>query len=217
MKILDLSQPLFDACANCPAHPPVVIRVENHTDGGADSWQMEFFDFASHTGSHLDAPRHKIKGGATLDDLPLETFAGHAFAADLRPLQSDAPIGVELLQKHLPDDLGGAIVLLCTGWGEKRAPSEEWLHHSPFLSSNGAQFLVEKGIKGVGIDHYSIGGGGAENARTHQILLGAGLWVVEDLSFPGEIWSLATPLQFMALPLNLRGGSGAPCRPVLIL
>ncbi|PQV63760.1 Kynurenine formamidase [Abditibacterium utsteinense] len=221
MKFLDLSQPLFDACPNCPAHPKVKIRTENHVAGAPDddanSWQIEFLDFASHTGSHIDAPRHKLPGGATLDDLSLDIFAGRAFAADLRPLSNDAAIGRELLEICLPDDLQDAIVLLCTGWGDKRAASQEWLHHAPFLSSGGAQFLVEKKVRGVGIDHYSIGGIGAQNPLTHQILLGAGVWIAEELRFPDEVWSLSSPLQFMALPIHLRGASGAPCRPVLLL
>jgi kynurenine formamidase len=72
-------------------------------------------------------------------------------------------------------------------------------------------------VRGVGIDHYSIGGSGPLNAETHTILLGAGVWVVEELKFPEEVFALPAPQKFWALPLNWPGCSGAFCRPVLEL
>lgn len=214
--IIDLSQPLFDACPNCPAHPPVEVR--RSADHDADDWRMEHLNFASHSGSHIDAPLHKIKGGQSLDDLALETFVGAAYLADLRPMLPDAPIDAALLESHLPADVRGAIVLLATGWGDKRAHSEEWLRHSPCLTPSGAAWLVEHQVRGVGIDHYSIGGSREpNNAQTHQVLLGAGLWIVEELRFPPAAFELPQPLQFWALPINLHQASGAPCRPVLVV
>ena len=218
MRFLDLSQPLFDGAPNCPAHPPISIRTAPHADGGNDSWQMEFWNFASHSGSHLDAPRHKIAGGATIDQIPLERFAGRAFLADLRALSPAAPIGQAELASLLPADLCDAIVLLATGWGQKRAKTDEWLHQSPFLSSEGAQFLVDRGVRGVGIDHFSIGGSQEpRNAQIHTILLGAGIWVLEELRFAPEVFALLWSQTLLALPLNTLGASGAPCRPVLLL
>lgn len=171
---------------------------------------------ATHTGSHLDAPLHKIAGGKSISDLPLETFTGPAHIADLRArVVADTPIGPELLSRTLPEKISGDIVLLATGWGDKRAKSDEWLHHSPFVDPAGARWLVARGARGVGIDHYSIGGMGPLNAETHTILLGAGVWVVEELKFPAEVFSLPQPVKFWALPLNWPGCSGAFCRPVI--
>ena len=70
-------------------------------------------------------------------------------------------------------------------------------------------------VRGVGIDHYSIGGSGPLNAETHTILLGSGIWVVEELKFPAEVFSLPQPLKFWALPMNWPGCSGAFYRPVI--
>ncbi len=218
MKLIDLSQPLFDGCPNCPAHPPVAIDYEAHSDGGLDSWQMEYFRFASHSGSHVDAPRHKIAGGPTLSQLPLETFAGPAVLADLRALAPQSEISGALLRSVLPPQIGGCIVLLATGWGERRAKDELWLHQSPRLNLDGARWLVEAGAKAVGIDHFSIGGAQEpQNARTHEVLLGAGLWILEELRFPDEVFALSWPQTLLALPLNVAEASGAPCRPVLLM
>ena len=213
MRLIDLSQPLFDGAPNCPVHPPVSFkRTADHAQGG---WRMEEIAMATHTGSHLDAPLHKIAGGKSISDLPLETFTGPARIADLRGLGPDASIKPALLVPKLKGVTTRDIVLLATGWGDKRAKTDEWLRHSPFLHPDGARWLIEHGVRGVGIDHYSIGGSGPLNAETHTLLLGAGVWVVEELRFSAEVFSLPQPMKFWALPLNWPGCSGAFCRPVL--
>jgi arylformamidase len=215
MRLIDLSQPLFDNAPNCPVHPPVSFkRTADHAIGG---WRMEEIAMATHTGSHLDAPLHKIASGKSITDLPLETFVGPARIVDFRSLARDTAIGPDLLKAQLGQLQKGEIVLLATGWGDRRAKSDEWLHHSPFVDPAGARWLVDSGARGVGIDHYSIGGSGPLNAETHTILLGAGIWVVEELRFPAEVFSHVQPLKFWALPLNWPGCSGAFCRPVVEL
>ncbi len=213
MRLIDLSQPLFDQAPNCPVHPPVSFR--RTADHPANGWRMEEIALATHTGSHLDAPLHKIAGDKSITDLPLEGFAGLARIADLRGLAADAAITPAMLAPKLKGVTTRDIVLLATGWGEKRAKTDEWLKHSPFLSPDGARWLLEHGVRGVGIDHYSIGGSGPLNAETHTILLGAGVWVVEELRFPAEVFALPQPLKFWALPMNWPGCSGAFCRPVI--
>lgn len=208
MRLLDLSQPLYDGAPNCPVHPPVSFRLlVDHPEGG---WRTEAIAMATHTGSHLDAPLHKIPGGRSITDLPLETFVGPAHVADLRGIAADAAIGPELLAARLPADLRDRIVLLATGWGDRRAKSDEWLHHAPSVDAAGARWLVGRGVRAVGIDHYSVG-----DATTHEILLGAGLWIVEELRFPPEVFALPAPLKFWALPMNWPGCTGTFCRPVV--
>ena len=216
MRIFDLSQPLYDGAPNCPVHPPVEIPVT--ADHPADGWRMEVFHMASHTGTHLDAPLHKLAGGKSIDEIPLESFVGEAVVADLTHLGPDYGIDARDLDPALSGyDLTDKIVLLNTGWGHKRAKTEEWLRQSPFLTPEGAEWLVKKKARAVGIDHFSIGGSREpSNERTHEILLGAGLWVVEDLRFPVGWQEAIRDATFQAIPLFLRGFSGSPCRALLI-
>jgi kynurenine formamidase len=216
MRFIDLSQPLYDGAPNCPAHP--IPRSERTADHPAQGWRMEVLTVASHTGSHVDAPLHKIAGGQAISDLPLETFVGPARIVDLRPLEPATAIGPEHLEGPLAALRRDEIVLLCTGWGDLRDRTELWLKESPFLSPDGARWLVEHGVRGVGIDHYSIGGSREPvNSQTHTVLLGSGVWVAEELRFPPEALALTQPVTFQALPVHLRGHSGAFCRPVLIV
>ena len=216
MKLIDLSQPLFADCPNCPGDPRVESRlILTHE---RDGWHLEKLSLASHTASHVDAPLHKIPGGKAIDEIPLDRFVGEALIADLRDCGELAPIDGKLLSSRLSHEIGGRIVLLATGWGQKRSADEQWLRRSPYLAPDGAQWLVERGARAVGIDHYSIGGSrDPDNSQTHEILLGAGLWVVEDLRFGTQVFGLAQPVEFWCLPLNLKGHSGAPCRPVIVV
>jgi arylformamidase len=216
MKLLDLSQPLFDGCPNCPAHPPV--RAEITARHERDGWHLEQLSLASHTGSHIDAPLHKIAGGKSISDFPLEHFIVPAVIADLRGASPDLAIDADLLAATVKLEIEDAILLLATGWGDRRASDETWLQHSPYLAPSGAEWLVQRRARAVGIDHYSIGGSREPgNARTHEILLGAGLWILEELRFPQEAFAHPQPLQLWALPINFTGFSGSFCRPVLVL
>ena len=216
MKLIDLSQPVYDGSPNCPAHPPVrSVLLKDHP---ADGWRVELLTLSNHTGSHVDAPLHKVAGGANLDGIPLERFVGHAWLVDLRGIAAGSAITAEILARELTAPVKDHIVLLATGWGDKRAHTAEWLYHSPYLVPDGAQWLVDRGARGVGIDHYSIGGSDAQiNPETHTILLEAGVWIVEELRFPPAAFAVPQPLTFMSLPINLRGHSGAFCRPVLVV
>lgn len=216
MRLIDLSQPITDGGPNCPVHPPVSSKiVATHAK---DNWHMECINLSIHTGSHLDAPLHKIDGGKSIDQIPLESFVGTAVLCNLRDSEADRPITADLLSSRLGGPLDDMIVLLATGWGNRRAATEEWNYHSPYLAPDGAQWLVDRRVRAVGIDHYSIGGSrDPDNTRTHEIILGNGLWVVEDLRFPAEIFDIAPRFPFWALPINFPGHSGSFCRPVAVV
>jgi arylformamidase len=214
MRLIDLSQPLFDACPNCPVHPPV--KSEFIATHEKDGWLVEKLTLSNHTGSHVDAPLHKIAGGKCLDDIPLERWVGPAWIMDLRDSAADRPITEEVLEETLPHLPADQIVLLATGWGDRRAKTDEWWYHSPFVHPSGAQWLADHKARGVGIDHYSIGGFGPENPETHSILLGNDVWIVEELRFPLEVFDLPQPVTFWSLPINLKGHTGAFCRPVIV-
>jgi len=222
MRLLDLSQPIFDGCPNCPEHP--AVKSEILFDHDAVGWRLEQLTVVNHTGSHVDAPLHKIKGGASLDEIPLEKWVGPAVIADLRGAVADQRFGrenlIEGLEKYAGPrvaagakrDLRDKIVLIATGWGYKRARTDEWLNHAPMLAPEGAQWLVDQGVRGVGIDYYSIG-----DATIHEILLGNNVWIVEELNFPAEAFELPQPVEFWTLPVNFKGHTGAFCRPVIVV
>ncbi len=81
-----------------------------------------------------------------------------------------------------------------------------------FISKEAAQFLVDRGIKVVGIDYLSVGGYKHEGAETHRTLLEGGVWTIEGLNL-----SAVSPAYYhlVCLPLKLKQADGAPARAIL--
>ena len=220
MRLIDLSQPVYHDAPNCPAHPPVKSEIlADHPQVG---WRVELITMATHTGSHVDAPLHKLAGGRSIDAFPLESFVGDAYLVDLRDVSApDRPVTRMDLQSRLPGNtalLRDRIVLLATGFGDRRAKSDEWLHHPAYLAADAAEWLVRHKVRGVGIDHYSVAGPREpNNAQVHTILLEAGVWILEELRFPPEAFKVRQPCRLWCLPVNFKGHSGSFCRPVLVV
>ena len=96
----------------------------------------------------------------------------------------------------------------------RAAPSREYVFQSPWLRVDAANYLIDSGISGVGIDHPSVSGTEEEeDLATHQALLGSGVLILEGLVLPREL--LEVPQwHLVALPLPLVGSGGAPARVV---
>ena len=109
-------------------------------------------------------------------------------------------------------------MIVATGWGQKRAKTEEWLKCLPYVSPDAAEWLVEQRIRGIAIDTYSVGGCREEqNNLTHEVLLRAEIWILEDIIVREELFTAKQPFQLWCLPINLMGHTGAFCRPVAVL
>ncbi|MHB9036707.1 MAG: cyclase family protein [Armatimonadota bacterium] len=207
-RIIDITQPLFDNCPGNPAFPPMEVLHEMRAEDCG--WNTERLNFFTHVGTHIDSPWHRDNEGRTIDTMPPDAFIGPATAIDLYNKKPNEGILVPDMEPYA--DALKPIVLLCTGWGEKRANTDEYLYHSPWLTPEGASWLVEHGVRGVCIDHFSIGGAHPDRvAAPHDILLNAGIWILEDLIIPREVLDLRN-LHVIALALLLKGGSGAPAR-----
>ncbi|MDR2521198.1 MAG: cyclase family protein [Spirochaetaceae bacterium] len=210
MKYHDMSVALYH---NCPAWPeralPEFSRCAVH---GVDGVMCERVVMDTHTGTHLDAPLHFFPDGISIDKMPLEAFCGRAHLVDLLGIAPRAPIGPDELRSGTRDVGQGDIVLLRTGWTRRRGYSPEYYHDWPYLSKDGALFLLKKKIKGAGIDAMSMGGWYENTGRPcHEVLLGAGVWLVEELFFPEELMRHKT-CQFTAVPLKLQDFGGSPTR-----
>lgn len=215
-RIVDISQPFAEDGFNNPAFDDGRVEVcMRHEDVG---WNAEKIITATHCGTHIDAPLHKIEGGKSIDEYPLESFFGEAVIIDLYDKTLDEEITYEDVYEY--DELisSGINVLLCTGWGEKKteAAKDEYLYHSPWLGKSAAEYLVEKKVNAVGIDHFSIGGANPDNVSIpHEILLRNDVLIIEGLYLPKElldnkIWLLS------AFPIKVKDASGSLARAVAI-
>ncbi|MCI8417766.1 MAG: cyclase family protein [Lachnospiraceae bacterium] len=210
-KMLDLSQPVYHACPGWPTYDPTIVGYEARH--ATHDFEAERIDLNAHTGTHMDAPYHFIETGTPVDQMDLRLFQGRGIPFDLRNI---GQMGIEA--KHLEacgTDIGeGDIALLYTGWAQKRGMNKEYLYAWPYVTGEAAQWLVDKGVKGVCIDGLSVGGWPEGTGRPpHEILLGHEVMITEELYMDEELLA-EKEWYVIALPIKLQGGSGAPTRVV---
>lgn len=161
-----------------------------------------------HAGTHVDAPWHFLEQGGTAEQLPLDVMIGEAFVSYLP--EADIVTAETLALLTLP--AGTTRLLLRTRNSElwERGVTE-FRKDSVALTGDAAQWLVDRGIRLIGMDYLSVHRYG-DNAPTHQILLRAGLIIVEGLNLAGVA---PGKYELICLPLRLDGADGAPARAVL--
>ncbi|MDQ6883125.1 MAG: cyclase family protein [Candidatus Dormibacteraeota bacterium] len=207
MKVVDISVPIRDAMTVYRGNPPV--RIGPAMTLANDGVNLSEICLGSHTGTHVDAPSHFIKGGRGVDRLDLTLFLGPAWVADLRAVKDG--IDVEALETaRIPK--GTSRVLLRTRNSRLWHPAHAFTTEFVYLAPDGADWLLERGVRLVGIDYLSIEGFHVSGAPTHKRLLGAGVPIIEGLDLfriPSGRW------QMIALPLRLEHGDAGLTRAVL--
>lgn len=187
-RVIDLSHPIEAGLITYPGLPaPTITPHLTREDSRAKyapgtEFAMDVITMIGNTGTYLDAPYHRYADGADLAGLDLSTLVGvPAEVFHLRDSWSPDRRGIEALT--LADrDLAGTAVLLDTGWSS-RFGTPEYAVGAPFLTEGGARFLVDAGVRIVGIDSLNIDDTESGGARpAHSILLAAGVHVVEHLT-----------------------------------
>lgn len=209
MRIIDISVPVDALLPVWPGDPPIRIGRFLDLDRG-DGVNASSISCSVHTGSHVDAPLHHVARGAGVDELPLDSMIGPALVADFSDADEIGPAELDALS--LPPRVER---LLCRTrnsivWGEA---DRSFRKNFVAVTPAGAEWLVERGVRLVGVDYLSVERFGASPPDTHRRLLGSQVVILEGLDLrnvsPGEYW-------LVCLPWKLRGLDGAPARAVLI-
>jgi len=189
--------------------PPEVISVHRIADG-AES-EVSRWLIGAHTGTHIDAPRHFVPTGLTVEKLPLEIFVGPARVVDLAS-EGDSPITAATVRKA---KLNGATrVLFRTSNSEKRLCRREFSPTWVGITADGAKALVDAGVRLAGIDYVTIEScDQTQKWPTHHILCGAGVVILEG----ANLAQIADGTYFLCcLPMRLKGSEAAATRTILI-
>lgn len=182
-------------------------------------WQGSTFTMFAHFASHVDAPNHFIKDGPGIDAAPLTKLIGPAGVVALEDHGPGAGITGDTLEdrgRHLqPDD----IAVLATGWTDGHWGKDEFWTDGPYLAPDGADWLVERGVKAVVYDfaeEYVVRNPGfhGKDCEIHHKILGADIYNIEYVHNLGRI--SAPRCTIVALPLKLDGLDGAPARVLAI-
>ena len=177
-----------------------------------DGVNLSVMTLGSHTGTHVDAPIHFVKGGRALDQLSIERFVGEAVVLDFSDIQAGGEITRADLRKRGARVKRGDIVLLYTGlsrkWGDQRARKT-----ITYLSGDAARWLVGRGVKAVGIDYLSVEKFGAKVPVAHVTLLSHGIPIIESLN-KNLSRLVGRRVLFFCLPIKVRGCDGGPARAI---
>jgi arylformamidase len=204
-RIIDVTVPLS---ADVPVYPgDTRFQMEfTHRIGDGQPYNATRLTLGTHSGTHVDAPYHFLADGRTVDQLPLEILIGKArvaFVAARDKIERD-----DLEALNLRDDI--RVLLKTRMSGQLRVA--EFQEDFVYLTPDAATYLVQAGIKLVGIDYLSVEKFQSRDFAAHHALLGAGVVVVEGLDL-----SAAEPGEYdmTCLPLRIAGADGSPARVVL--
>jgi kynurenine formamidase len=214
-RIVDLSHPISADTQAYPGDP--VPQLTPATTIDRDGYNVLQVSMGSQTGTHVDAPYHFLTDGARIDTMELTMFLGPAAVVDMRGLTPRSTISWPQLEPAMSAMPEGSILVLHTGWS-KHWRSTAYLDH-PFLDQDAAEGIVAAGVRTVAIDAMSVDetappGGKPGSFAAHDVLLGAGGAIVENLTNL-EAVDFAEPL-LSVLPIRLAGADGAPVRAVAL-
>jgi len=176
----------------------------------------------SHSGTHLDAPKHFNDEGACAFQLPIENYIFFAPLVIEVPKQDHGAVMKEELEAYAAQLAEADLAMLRTGWSAMRAKDGvRYGGKGPFLHPDGARYLMDTfpNLKGVAIDAVSIATPDFmdEAIETHQILTGIGradkrfLLILEDLRIDADLGDAS---RIYSWPLLIEDSDGSPCTMV---
>jgi arylformamidase len=210
MKMIDITLTISPSLPVWPGNAQVRLERVRKIEEGSNS-NNSVLEMGVHTGTHVDAPVHFLNDSKMgVDSLPLDVLVGFCCVVEI-PADA-AVINREVLQSvYIPQSSQRILFKTrnSTFW-EKNLP--DFQEDFVGVSEDGAQFLVDRGVKLVGLDYLSISPY-KKSRPTHEVFLKNGVILLEgiNLSKVSEgFYSL------FCLPIKLAGSDGAPARVMLI-
>ena len=222
MTIVDLSLPIRPHL-----RWTTEVRAVSNFEDPNHPFKSSRLAMPGHGFTHCDGFSHFIPGGPTVDAMPVDTWVGEAAVVDLTHVGPNTGIGAADLEARGDHVMRGDIALLRTDWPRRRSwETREFWTEAPYTTAEACRWLVDRGVKAVGYDyppdfpirdlvrgeHRLIA---PHEWATHHVFFPAGIGVIEYLVNLDRLGR--DRVRFVALPLKLEGGDGAPARAIAIL
>ena len=212
-KIIDLSHTLSSDMLVYPGTERPVFQWLGRAN--SEGFNLTRFTMLTHTGTHIDAPKHFLDDVACVDEIPLQRLFGRAniFRYKKEPEGQEITLDdIVSSEFQLEED---QIFILATGI-EKFAETKRYNEKYPFPSEEVVNWLINKKIKAYMTDATAVDPVGTKDNTNHHLLLGAGIPIVENLK---NLYLIPKDKEFFisALPIKLKGRDGAPCRAVALI
>ncbi len=221
-RVIDLSYAISEKMVPWPGDAKAFEATVNATVEKNGYFTRSFW-MLEHYGTHMDAPAHFPPGTTTIDKIPVENFFGPAVVLDVRKEAERDPDyrltvqRIEAWEQQHGKIAAGAIVVLRTGWASRwpdvvryRNQDANGKMHFPGYSVEAAKLLLQRKVSGLGCDTLSIDPGNSPDFPVHHLVLGAGVYQLENLA---DLQDLPEAGAFLiAAPIKLEGGSGGAVR-----
>jgi arylformamidase len=213
---VDLSQPMYEEMPRALPESEVCFTPQYIQTGPPESAvRITHLTLSTHVGTHVDAALHFLPGGRAIEEYPVDAFVGPGVVIDARR-DGVVPVTRAEIEAMDPDVREGDIVFFCFGYG-RRFGTPAYRDH-PYLGDDTAGWLVERGVKLIGVDTTTPDLGGAHRPRdyaypVHMTLLPRDILIIEHLG-PRLEELIGRRVEVNAVPLPIRGGDGAPA-PVI--
>ena len=209
--IFDLTHPITPHMPVYPGDPVVAFGI--HASHDDDGYSVHRLEMGTHTGTHIDAPRHALRDGMTVDSsYILDACTGTASVIDARNHIADGEIQPEVLDRLDASGTQASRILLISGWSDMYG-RDGFYSGFPGISRELAILLTERSITLLGVDTPSLNA--ANDDDIHRILLTSGIVVCECLAHPGRIGE--RDVFFSAAPLRLSELDGSPVRAYAVV
>jgi len=208
--ILDLTREINTDTKVFPGSPLPKFITWNKMD--IHNYHSEVIFMSTHTGTHMDAPSHFVTGVSSIDQIPVNRLVSRSTLVKVAKA-SDELISASEIEASKAKILEGNSVVFSTSW-EKEVDKDYYFSHSPGLSEDAAEYLINKKVNAVCIDSPSIDRGSDSNFPVHKLLLSKEILIVENLCNLGKIDNQNFTL--IMTPLKLSGASGSPIRAIAI-
>lgn len=210
MKIIDLTHIMEQGMPVFPGTKDANINDEFTLE--KNGFNEKLLTLLTHTGTHLDCPKHMLDSTKTTDTVPLDSFYGAGWVFDCRQSIVDGFITPEMLLIDKLQQIDFA--LFYTGW-DKLWGDEKYFQGFPTFSENTTELLIKNNIKAVGLDFISADPSDSKDFKNHKKLLSNDCLIVENLTGLEKL--LNKTFNFSCFPLKIKEGDGSPVRAVAIL
>jgi kynurenine formamidase len=212
-RVIDLTHTLEPGMPAWPTQARYGAVVYESYDWG-DAAIHSMITLSEHTGTHIDAPKHFIKGGCPVDELPPSSIMGRGVNISAVSAEPGGLFSLERLKEFevkQGEIRKGDIVMFRFGWDSKYrlAPdTAEYLRDWPGLAPDAAEYLAGRQVAAVGCDTLALDAYGSDNP-CHPILLGKNIPILENID---NLSKLPVFSYVIGLPNKFKGGSGSPIR-----
>lgn len=203
-KIIDLTHTVNEKMTVYPGTPAPVIK--DYSTVEKEGFAELLLTMVTHTGTHIDAPCHIIKGAKKLSDFALNNFIGNAIVMDC---EGRKEISLELLKSRENDIDQAEFVLFRSGWN-RRWHEKDYFEQFPVLTTEAAKWLSEFRLKAVGFDYVSVDAMDNTGMSNHKIFLSKEIMIIENLTNLDQLPE--SGFVFYAIPLKIEGADGSPVR-----